>query len=842
VARPTLPEGQTAKGSYEERSARISAALKAKLGDPWATGGTHWYVKATFEDGVIVEVGGELKRYPLTVDKDGDVTIGTPADAEVIYKVVAEALAGGKRIAAGGGMILGPIPVTNADKLTEAEKKEKAGLLWAAVAIQAGVSQNRNYYPEATLRAAAPLYEGAKVFVNHELRTDVMRDPGGLIGRFREAKYATVEGADGTKVGAVVGTLKVTSRSWRERMIEASEAGELDLYGLSHTIVNPVTQNVRLADGPASRVDKITAVESLDVVSFPSAGGRLMKMVAGMSSPVPVTEEGLMKFAEKLAKLQEGAPDLAKALSAQPTEAEVDALLRVMEGRAAATPPTPPAAPAATPATPPPAPKADAAAGAMSDADRALLVEFRQSRRASMVEAAISGVQLPEVFKSELREALLERQDLTPEIAQAAVAKKVQVVAKATEGFRGIGFGGGAVLEAGADVDEKSLHLLDDLMMTDASPAVLKAYEKIAGRKAQTPDSYSVKEAYVKVTGDTRILNGRAPVREGLRPMRRFDALMAKRMVEGRRIVEGTLQTTTWAEVFGDSVARRMLAEYRADPGMDAWRQIANVVPLPDFRNQHRIRWGGYGDFPIVAENAGYEEAVTPGDEEITYRAQKRGYIEKVTWEAMVNDDLGQIRQVPVRIGRAASRTLFKFVTITNLAGNPTMDYDATALFAGGHNNIITNALSPSEIVNARKKLASQSDMSGNEKLNFYPNWLMVHPDNEELGFRITSVMVALTSNQNATEASFIRSLGLNSLIVNPYLSDANDWFVGADKGQASLVEIGFLFGQEEPTLIIADQQNQGEYFTADKIAYKPRHVYGGDAVDHRPAVGGIVP
>ena len=40
---------------------------------------------------------------------------------------------------------------------------------------------------------------------------------------------------------------------------------------------------------------------------------------------------------------------------------------------------------------------------------------------------------------------------------------------------------------------------------------------------------------------------------------------------------------------------------------------------------------------------------------------------------------------------------------------------------------------------------------------------------------------------------------------------------------------------------ITADQANVGSYFTADKIASKIRHVYGGDAVDHRGVVGGIV-
>lgn len=850
-----LRANEGAPVSLEDRRIQIGdavAELFELAGAPRPDGPRCWWIVATFDDNVIVNVDEKLFKYPVT-EMDGEVKLGDPVQVEVVYQNLMEGLRGtaadtGKAVF-GGGRLLGPLPEPVTEGVTEAERKERAGSLWAAVAIQAGVSINRNYYSDDVLREAAHLYEGAKVFANHEMRRDVMRDPRDLMGRFREAKYALIEGKGGP-VGAVVGQLKITDAAMRERMLEAWEAGETDLFGLSHT-ADATGEYVKLGDGPAMGVTKIKAVESLDIVSFPSAGGRVMRLVAGLSSPVPVTEEGLVNFEQMLKKLQEGAPDLFKLLSAKPTETEVQTLLKVMEGRTPGTPAPAPAPSSAAPAAPAaPAPVAAsvvAAAPALDAATLALLESVKKnqelllaSERRRLIEGALSGVNLPAVALQELREGLEASQEITEETVRVAVAKKVENTAKLLEGVRGFGAGVGAVIEGGTDGAEKALNRLDDLLMTDASPAAVKAYEAIAGRKPQKPDSYSIKECYVAITGDQRAF-GRGMVRESLVRLDRYRSVLDKRVVEGRRLVEGTLLTTTWAEIFGDSVARRMLAEYRSDPGMDQWRILASVVPINDFRTQHRIRWGGYADLPVVNQNGTYTLATTPGDEEATYVAQKRGYVEDLAWESIVNDDLGQVRNIPVKMGRAAARTLFKFVTSTLCAANPVMDYDSVALFAVGHSNLITTALSYANIGVARQKLAAQTDMSTNEKLNLRPSWLMVPVDTEELGWRLTNVNLALVSGQNATEASFVKSLGLSTLIVNPYLTDTNDWFVGADKSQCPFIEVGFLYGQEEPTIVIADNETVDPYFNSDKKRLKVRHVYGGDAMDHRGVVGGLV-
>jgi hypothetical protein len=55
------------------------------------------------------------------------------------------------------------------------------------------------------------------------------------------------------------------------------------------------------------------------------------------------------------------------------------------------------------------------------------------------------------------------------------------------------------------------------------------------------------------------------------------------------------------------------------------------------------------------------------------------------------------------------------------------------------------------------------------------------------------------------------------------------------------MVRMGYVDGQEEPTIWVADQPTVGQMFTADKLQLKIRHEYGGEMVDYRGWVGAIV-
>ncbi|RLJ01535.1 MAG: hypothetical protein DRP08_05390 [Candidatus Aenigmatarchaeota archaeon] len=78
-------------------------------------------------------------------------------------------------------------------------------------------------------------------------------------------------------------------------------------------------------------------------------------------------------------------------------------------------------------------------------------------------------------------------------------------------------------------------------------------------------------------------------------------------------------------------------------------------------------------------------------------------------------------------------------------------------------------------------------------------------------------------------------------MIVVWFWSDENDWYLVADPKMYDTIEIGFLGGKEEPEIFVQDQPSIGSVFSADKVYYKIRHIYGGDVLDHRTFYGSIV-
>ena len=273
------------------------------------------------------------------------------------------------------------------------------------------------------------------------------------------------------------------------------------------------------------------------------------------------------------------------------------------------------------------------------------------------------------------------------------------------------------------------------------------------------------------------------------------------------------------------------LAEYRAAVDFDGWRQLVNVVPVNDFRMQHRTRWGGYGDLPAVAEGADYLPLTSPTDEEATYGVTKRGGTEDVTLEMITNDDVGAIRRIPTKLSRAAKRTLAKFV-FDFLRANPAV-YDGKALFHADHNNLFTLALEKDALAAHRLAMLKQTELSSNDRIGITPTRLIVPVDLQE---KAVDLFKLATNN----EKTFIQSLTMNIIPVW-YWTDANDWCTAADPADIPGIEMGFLNGKEEPELFVQDSPTVGSMFTADKLTYKLRHIYGGAVTDFRAFTKAVV-
>lgn len=321
----------------------------------------------------------------------------------------------------------------------------------------------------------------------------------------------------------------------------------------------------------------------------------------------------------------------------------------------------------------------------------------------------------------------------------------------------------------------------------------------------------SFRECYVDITGDRNVTGN-------LRDCSRT------RMVEA-------LNSASLPEVLGEAIHKVMIENYNQEDQYGIWKEIAKTVPVNDFRNQERVRYGGYGDLPIVNESGSYNALTSPTDESASYKVSKRGGTEKVTIEMIKNDDVGVITEIPRKLARAGKRTLAKFV-LDFLRTNPAV-YDSKALAHVDHNNLLTSALDATSWAAARLAMMKQIEFGSADPLGIPPRLLLVPADLEDKAIDL----FARNTNLDPTHIQTQKP----KILVPWYWTDANDWVAMASPMDIPTIEIGFLDGNEEPELFIQDNPTVGSLFTNDEITYKIRHIYGGVVKDFRGVVKSVV-
>ena len=324
----------------------------------------------------------------------------------------------------------------------------------------------------------------------------------------------------------------------------------------------------------------------------------------------------------------------------------------------------------------------------------------------------------------------------------------------------------------------------------------------------------SFKACYQDITGDIRVSGD----------MRDASRLSA------------AISTTQFDQLLGDSITRKMVVEYNS-AGLSDWKKVAQSGPVFDFRTQRRVRIGGYGDLPAVAQSAAYAALTTPADEEAIYTPGKKGGTESITLESIRNDDVMGIRRVPQKLGRAAARTLYKFVF--DMIGANGVIYDAAALAVAGHNNIGTTALAKATLQAGRLAMLKQTELGSAEPLGIAPKFILVPVDLADTAFELT--VQPNMAGFVPTAADSIKSQIWDVIPVKTW-TDVNNWWLVADPADIPTIEVGFLDGKEEPELFVQDAPNVGSLFSNDQITYKIRHIYGGAVLDFRGFYGAIVP
>lgn len=755
---PALREA--AAGEFRAIIDMLRAALHIKL----YPGDTNRYVsiEAVYSDRVVVSAdNGRLLAFPYTITDANMIELGVPEEVILHHTPVAA-----MRVAEAAGKEQGVF----------IEAQDATGLRWLIRVIKSGLSGNNNFYPDAVLREAVPLFAGARVFAkaDDEHLAGKGKSVRNLIGRITEPVFIESKtGADSGEIRAVLELLESAGEipaklreAWDRGMAQSLFGFSIDANGTGKS-----ANGIRTAK-------KITKVHSVDLIIEPGAGGQLINLIEAQATDNP-EENSEMKLRDRMIETIKAAHQgtLPATLNIEDEAALEAAWREAVVANANAT-------------------RGDAPAPGITRAEldeHTRLIEARADMR-----TRVAACGLPEIARNRVRQQLEAAETFTEAQVDAAIKAEREYLGKFTESGHVSGLGGSFSVETTESYSTKVEKMLD-------------AFFDPADRSV-----ISMKECYREITGDSRVSG-------------RLDQCDQSRMREalgaGGGAFRESLDSGSFANVLGNSITRRLVMEYRAAADYDIWRLLTgNPVPVSDFRTNERTRFGGYGDLPTVAQGANYAALASPTDEAATYAVAKRGGTEDVTLEMIKNDDVGAITRIPVKLARTAKRTLAKFV-LDFIRTNPVI-YDGTALFTVGHGNLGAAALDATSLAARRLAMLKQAELNSADRLGIGPKYIWVAVDGQEAA-------VNLFNRNTNNDKTFINSM---ALMVVPvwYWTDANDWALSSDPMDVPTIELGFLDGNEEPELFVQDNPTVGSMFSNDKLTYKIRHIYGGNVIDFR--------
>lgn len=387
------------------------------------------------------------------------------------------------------------------------------------------------------------------------------------------------------------------------------------------------------------------------------------------------------------------------------------------------------------------------------------------------------------------------------------------------------------------------------LLMEDGA---LDGYKRL--QEANSTRHQSKVASAVALWGD--LLSGRVPMyylQEALQP-RSFPVTRAiefnypglMRMTEAHTSSDFPLLT-------GDVLDRMMLARYRDFPS--PWRQFAKVSTLRDFRTVRRIAVDGgedrWGDVP-EQEEITYAALSETG---YTYTPKKYAKGAKISFEALMNDDLDAFSSIPDRLGRGGARTVNHYATSLYVDSSG----PHASLYTVGNANIVTSnpVLSVAALNTAFALLGAMTDSDG-EPIYVEEAILVVPPALRVTANNIMNQLTVDMTNNGGASGQTVRVsnwiVGNLQMVIDPYIpiiatsNGTTSWFLFADPnvGRPAL-EIGFLQGYAEPQLYQklsntirvggGTDQIAGDFGTMSQ-EYKGVVAFGGTRLDPKCTVG----
>lgn len=285
-----------------------------------------------------------------------------------------------------------------------------------------------------------------------------------------------------------------------------------------------------------------------------------------------------------------------------------------------------------------------------------------------------------------------------------------------------------------------------------------------------------------------------------------------------------THTTSDFGNILLDVANKSILLGWaEAEETFDLWTKKGQ---LSDFKTATRVGMGGFNSLRNVREGAEYKY-VTTGDKKETIALATYGELFSISRQAIINDDMSMLTDVPMKLGRAAKATIGDLVYLI-LTKNEKMQSDSKPLFSADHGNSIKGGMDVGTIGNGRTAMRKQKE--GERTLNIRPAFMLVPTALEIAAIQVVGSGSVKGADVNANIINPIRNIA--EIITEPRLDSKSDttWYMTSAKG-TDTIEVAYLNGVDTPYI---DQQ---EGFSSDGVTTKVRIDAGVAPVDYRGLV-----
>jgi hypothetical protein len=308
-----------------------------------------------------------------------------------------------------------------------------------------------------------------------------------------------------------------------------------------------------------------------------------------------------------------------------------------------------------------------------------------------------------------------------------------------------------------------------------------------------------------------------------------------------RRDASGWLQAAfSTASLPGilSNIANKMLLE-GYNYVEDAWRSIAKIASVNDFKEHTRYRMTGAFQFQQVGPDGELKHGQL-GEQSFRQKADTHGIMFALTRQMIINDDMGAFTDIPRQIGMGAAEAIADAVWGLWLS-NPSQS-DGKAFFHVDHKNYkagADTALTVDGLTDAEVSFGKQVKPNG-KPLGIRPSLLLVPTALKvPAEMLMKSVNLNETTTANKPKPSTNPHVGKFEVVSSVYLSNptftgASDkaWYLLADPNRLPAIEVAFLNGVDRPTVEKTDAD-----FNTLGVMFRGYIDFGVKEQDHRGAL-----